>query len=157
MTTAHILEPGGCSLRSLCSLLALARSRCKPESVNVNVQIKLANVHQHASTCIKTQKQPAINQAARNQDVQRELEKEEHELEKVRGLHRWVVSLRLAGVNFDKYLLDALSQLCFFKFEAAEHMVDRVLGAMRTEPVRDPSRYFRTAVTQERLKYNLWR
>ena len=125
---------------------------CKCESANLTSQ--------HASTCIKTQKRPAINQAARNQDAQQkqQLEKEEEqELEKVAVLQQWVAAMGHAGVHFDGYLLEAFSQLCFFKFEAAEHMVSRVLAAFSTVPVWDPTRYFKTAVTAERALHGLWR
>ena len=47
-------------------------------------------------------------------------------------------------------MLEAFLQLCFFKLEAAEH-----LQPFCAEPVRDPTRYFKMAVTVERAKHGL--
>ena len=47
-------------------------------------------------------------------------------------------------------MLEAFLQLCFFKLEAAEH-----LQPFCAEPVRDPTRYFKMAVTAERAKHGL--
>ena len=73
-------------------------------------------------------------------------------------MQEWVANMAHAGVHFDTHMLEAFSQLCFAKLDAARSMMCRIESAfMSTEKVRNPTHYFKTAVTLERGKHNLWR